>query len=166
VGVNHVRVLGDVTQPIHAGNGGTAPGQPYGIMAPALASSISYMTLAPPAGGVQRSGADMVQTQSALCEPAGVFGNRLPSAGAPPYLPFAFTLGSHKRRPVKELGKRHAPLGHALELHQRLLRPLAICAVGTHQQTWLRPWRRPLTRLRRFLRFQPGLGVAGIHIRL
>ena len=42
------------------------------------------MTLAPPARGVTRSGAHLVQTQRALCKPAGVLGDRLPKAGAPP----------------------------------------------------------------------------------
>ena len=42
------------------------------------------MTLASPARGVPRSVADLVQTQRALCIPAGVLGDRLPKAGAPP----------------------------------------------------------------------------------
>ncbi len=42
------------------------------------------MTLAPPARGFPRSVADLVQTQRALCIPAGVLGVRLPKAGAPP----------------------------------------------------------------------------------
>ncbi len=42
------------------------------------------MTHAPPARGVLRGGAHLVQTQRALCIPAGVLGVRLPKAGAPP----------------------------------------------------------------------------------
>ena len=42
------------------------------------------MTLAPPARGFPRSGADLVQTQRALSIPASVLGDRLPKAGAPP----------------------------------------------------------------------------------
>lgn len=119
------------------------------------------MTFAPPAGSAHRSGAGLVQTRCAPSVPVGVLGDRLPKAGATPRLPFAFTLGSHRRRPVKKTWQATCPLGHALGLHQRLLRPLAICAVRMHQRTWLRPLRRPLTRLRRLLRFRPGLGEAG-----
>ena len=50
------------------------------------------MTLAPPAGGVHGSGADMVQTQRALCILAGLLGDRLPKAGAPPRLLLALHL--------------------------------------------------------------------------
>jgi hypothetical protein len=42
------------------------------------------MTLAPPARGVPLGGAPLVQTQRALCIPAGVLGDRLPKACAPP----------------------------------------------------------------------------------
>ena len=42
------------------------------------------MILAPPEGGIRRSGADLVQAQRALCMPAGALGDRLPKAGAPP----------------------------------------------------------------------------------
>jgi len=50
------------------------------------------MTLAPPARGFPRSGADLVQTQRALCIPSGVLGDRLPKAGAPPRSLLAINL--------------------------------------------------------------------------
>jgi len=61
-------------------------------MARSQASSISYMILAPPEGGIRRSGADLVQTQRALCIPSGVLGDRLPKAGAPPRSLLAINL--------------------------------------------------------------------------
>jgi hypothetical protein len=50
------------------------------------------MTLAPPARGFPRSGADLVRSQRALCIPAGVLGDRLPKAGAPPRSLLAINL--------------------------------------------------------------------------
>ena len=74
--------------------------------------------------------------------------------------PFRYIWFSQASTGEKNLASGYPPSDHALGLHQLLLRPLAISIVRMHQRTWLRPLRRPLTRLCRFLRFQPDLGVA------